>query len=343
MSSTADLPFSVAQQKLMISADLNSTLMAQFLFGIYTGLFPATIYLCVHKENRTRSGARIVIGSLTALYVVTAIQISVTWLYTNIVLCTDGGTRADTFIESVTAERVIVDVTALIVFLFADGLLVWRCVHACGRSLRKSFLPIALFAVETGLVLTTMVYECLLDARPDFDTVKTFHVANRLQAATRVSVAATSVVSTVVICLQIWRLTTRRSRSWIHYRTIIRALIESSAIYSVTILFVAILDFTIAQDLESSFAVVLIANIVVTCTQIISGLAPTLMIGRLFLPSSQEVTEDSSVRLPSELIDGVSHAVDSDMGNGEHDLEMQQNGSVTGVNQEATGSEEIMS
>ncbi|KAF4610190.1 hypothetical protein D9613_010232 [Agrocybe pediades] len=324
--------------------------MAQFLFGIYTGLFPATIYLCVHKENRTRSGARIVIGSLTALYVVTAIQISVTWLYTNIVLCTDGGTRADTFIESVTgdlplntAERVIVDVTALIVFLFADGLLVWRCVHACGRSLRKSFLPIALFAVETGLVLTTMVYECLLDARPDFDTEKTFHVANRLQAATRVSVAATSVVSTVVICLQIWRLTTRRSRSWIHYRTIIRALIESSAIYSVTILFVAILDFTIAQDLESSFTVVLIANIVVTCTQIISGLAPTLMIGRLFLPSNQEDTKDSSVRLPSELIDGVSHAVDSDMGNGEHDLEMQQNGSVTGVTQEATGSEEIMS
>ncbi|KAF9554301.1 hypothetical protein CPC08DRAFT_766853 [Agrocybe pediades] len=49
MSTTDDFPFSVAQQKALISADLNSTLLFQFLFGIYTGLFPATLY--IYRES----------------------------------------------------------------------------------------------------------------------------------------------------------------------------------------------------------------------------------------------------------------------------------------------------
>ncbi|KAF9536098.1 hypothetical protein CPC08DRAFT_771736 [Agrocybe pediades] len=45
MSTTDEFPYSVAQQKALISADLNSTLLGQFLFGIYTGIFLATMYI----------------------------------------------------------------------------------------------------------------------------------------------------------------------------------------------------------------------------------------------------------------------------------------------------------
>ncbi|KAF9552674.1 hypothetical protein CPC08DRAFT_822744 [Agrocybe pediades] len=139
MSTTSEFPYSVAQQKAMISVDLNSTLLAQFLFGIYTGIFLATMYIYSHKENCTRARDMIIIGNAGALYLLITLTTLINWIYTNILFCTKGATRVDMFIESVTediplGEEIIDDVTSLVGFLFADGLLVWRCFHACGRS-----------------------------------------------------------------------------------------------------------------------------------------------------------------------------------------------------------------
>src|SRR4051812_20473062 len=72
------------------------------------------------------------------------------------------------------------------------------------------------------------------------------------------------------------------------------------------------------------------------CTQ---GLAPTLMIARLVLSSSEENTEVSSAHLPSELISRAPHATGTaNMTNVGVDLEMQQRTSF-GVDEQE--SEEI--
>ncbi|KAF9551543.1 hypothetical protein CPC08DRAFT_768702 [Agrocybe pediades] len=231
------------------------------------------------------------------------------------------------------------DITTYIRFAFADGLLVWRCFHACGRSFRRSLLPIALLTVETVLVLSAMAYNFLLNAKPGFETLQTDEISNRLDAATYVVVAATSFVSTGVICLQIWRQTTLSSRSRKHYRTIINALVESSALYTVTVLLLAVLVFNFKTgNIESSYKVFLLSNFIDAAIQIISGLAPTLMIVRLVMSSSQEDTEVSSARLPSELMSHASHANGANIPNMGSDLEMQQSGFVGWVEQE---SEEI--
>ncbi|KAF9553190.1 hypothetical protein CPC08DRAFT_242664 [Agrocybe pediades] len=103
MSSTDALPYSVAMQKAYISNDLNATLMYQFLFGIYTGFFPAAIYLYnARKGIRVRSRDIIIIGSITALYSTTALAVLLNWALVGIALCKHGGTRVDILIESLT-------------------------------------------------------------------------------------------------------------------------------------------------------------------------------------------------------------------------------------------------
>ncbi|KAF9536551.1 hypothetical protein CPC08DRAFT_756525 [Agrocybe pediades] len=42
-----------------------------------------------------------------------------------------------------------------VTFVIADAVLVWRCFHACGQSLRSSVMPIALFILETVTSLKT--------------------------------------------------------------------------------------------------------------------------------------------------------------------------------------------
>ncbi|KAF4609899.1 hypothetical protein D9613_010225 [Agrocybe pediades] len=334
--STAGDVFSVAQQKSRISIDLNSTLLYQFLFGIYTGLFPATMYIYMRKENRTRAKDMIIIGSTTALYVITALNTVMNWLYTNILFGAQNGTRVEMFIESLTGdmplgEEIIDDLAVFVGFFFADGLLVWRCFYACGRSFRISLLPITLLIVEAAspaLTITALVYNCLLNAKPGFETDQTNKISSFLSAALLVTVAATSSVSTVLICLRIWQPTALSSHSRKRYQAITNILISSSAILTVFVLFSAILSFVNTGNLENSYTVFVISEFVDSVTQIISGLAPTLMIARLFMSSSQENTETSSVHLPSELISRASHITGTNTTNVGDDLEMQQSRSI---------------
>ncbi|KAF9545347.1 hypothetical protein CPC08DRAFT_769881 [Agrocybe pediades] len=332
MYSTDDVPYSVAQQKAKIGADLNSTMVYQFLFGMYTGLFPASVYIYAKRGNRTRSRDWIIIGNITALYTRAAVYLSINWVYTNILFCTKGSTRVEMFIVSLTGDmplglRIAGDVQGLGAFMFADGLLVWRCFHACGRSLRRSLLPIALFIVETVLVVSSMICISTLDATRNFRSLKAppTLLYNHLVAATLISVAATSLVSAVIVCLQIWRHTTAGSRSRRHYRKTTSALIESSATYSVAVLFQATLQINTKGKFGSSFTVLLISSFVDGISNIIYGLAPTLMIVRLFAPANQEETEVSSLRLPSDLISAATNLTGANSENTQQSFDMQQN------------------
>ncbi|KAF9554108.1 hypothetical protein CPC08DRAFT_727396 [Agrocybe pediades] len=298
MSTSSNFPFSVAQQKAMISANLHSTLIYQFLFGIYTGVLPATIYIYFHKDNRSRARDTIIIGSITALYLLTVLNYVVNWLYTNIVFAQHFGTRVEMFIETVNQG---VEVLSL----------VWEVVLQ---------------------ILTTTWVACsgdrvLIDKKPGFKNTQTSGISNHISAAALVSGTITSLVATVVICRQIWQHTSHSSQSRAHYKTIISALIESSTLYTVSVLFAAILEFTNTGKIEDpiSFEDLLLENYATQVAQIMAGLAPTLMIGRLVLSSAQHATEASSVHLPSQLISYALHANPTNMS---ADVEMQQSGSM---------------
>ncbi|KAF9554368.1 hypothetical protein CPC08DRAFT_753698 [Agrocybe pediades] len=328
MSTPDDFPYSVSQQKAFINAAVNSTLLLQLLFGVYTGLFPVTIYIYIQKENRSRARDMIIIGNTVLLYGTTALNVLSNWVYINAVYCTQGETRVDIFTANLggvmlVGDQVILDITTFVVFLFADSLLVWRCFHSYGRSLWKSFLPIVLLIVETVLVISISVYSCLMDVAPNFATSQTGYIADRLSAAAYLSAAVTSLVSTGMICAQIWRHTALNPRSRKNYRTIISALVESSAFYTVIVLLSALLNFIGPLDEEISFTVLLLTTYIGATTHIISGLAPALMIARLHVSSSQEDSKFSSAHLPFDLIGCATPATGTNITNVEAGLKMQ--------------------
>ncbi|KAF4609894.1 hypothetical protein D9613_010204 [Agrocybe pediades] len=196
-------------------------------------------------------------------------------------------------------------------------------------------MPIALLVMETVLAFTNVAYRLVIDAK-FFRTNRVADISNHLSAVTFVAVAATSLVSTGLICIQIWRHTTMvSSRSRKHYQIIIDALIESSALYTVSVLFAAVLSFINTGNIQSLFKVSLVLNFTSVANQIITGLAPTVMIARLFVPSGQEDNEISSASLPSDLISHASHANGANMASVATDLEIQHIGFIAGREQES--------
>ncbi|KAF9537716.1 hypothetical protein CPC08DRAFT_731344 [Agrocybe pediades] len=115
-----------------------------------------------------------------------------------------------------------------------------------------------------------------------------------------------------------------------NYWTIISTLIECSAMYTAAVLFQGVLNFiSLNGSHATSFTVHLIDDYSSNAVQIISGVAPTLMVARLCVSSRQEDTEVSSADLPSKLICHVPQFPGTDMTNaGDVDLEMQQSGSL---------------
>ncbi|KAF9554363.1 hypothetical protein CPC08DRAFT_712941 [Agrocybe pediades] len=336
MSTPIYNPFTVAQQKAHIEVDLTSTFMMQFLFGIYTGIFPAAIYIYVHRENRGLSKSIVVIGSLTALYVTIAYPVLLNWYYSVLQFTKDSGTRVELFIEGVTHTQipvkldVLLDIALFAEFAFADALLVWRCFHACGQSLRKTSVPLVLLFVEIVLVLCSMVYRCLFAFKSGFETLSTIHIFYRINGAMFISVALTSLLSTILICYEIYSRTTRESWSRRRYQHVVNALVESSGVYSVAAIVSAILQIMDTAMLQSFFIGGLVEEYALPLAELLGGIAPTLMIARLFLaPSSEDTEANSSVQLPSGLQTHPRLAGGSD-GSEQVDVERQLIGSVGG-------------
>ncbi|KAF9542234.1 hypothetical protein CPC08DRAFT_824285 [Agrocybe pediades] len=281
----------------------------------YTGLFAVTILMYFHQGNRIASSKTIIVGSMAALYALTTITVAINWHFTNQRFCTDGGSREQIFLGPVTSSWMYVFASIVgggATFIIADGVLVWRCFHACGQSFRSCALPISLFILEILLVICSDVVSSLVYNEPEVFHVREFltlvSVTTILDGAMYVSVAATSLAATYIICGQVYTHTKPGSRSRRRYRNVIDALIQSSALYSSVIVIEAVLYIveglpsslkpTTPQNMNPIFVLGFFSDAVV----LVTGIAPTLMVARLVLSSYNEDAEVSSISFPKYLI-----------------------------------------
>ncbi|KAF9536681.1 hypothetical protein CPC08DRAFT_717786 [Agrocybe pediades] len=290
-----------------LSTYLNSQLRCQFLFGIYTGVFAVTILMYRHQENRITSSKTIIVGSMAALYVLTTITVAMNWYSTAERFCTNGSSRADMFSDISTMTTSIWWYVLSIIagpsvrFIIADGVLVWRCFHACGQSFRSSALPIGLLILETALIICNNVVSSLVTYEPQIfhapGDLTLVSVSTILEGAVLVSVAVTSLAATFIICRQVYMHTKPGSRSRRRYRKVIDALIQSSALYSSVIVVEAVLY--IVEGLPSSLKPTtpqnmnprIVLGFFDGVVAFVTGIAPTLMVARLIASSYNEDTE----------------------------------------------------
>ncbi|KAF9536221.1 hypothetical protein CPC08DRAFT_771668 [Agrocybe pediades] len=114
-----------------------------------------------------------------------------------------------------------------------------------------------------------------------------------------VSVAATSVMVTFIICRQVYAHTKPGSRSRRRYRNVIDTLIQSSALYSGVLVIEAVL-YIIEGNLQNMYPGILLQYFDVVAA-LVTGIAPTLMVARLIASSSEKDTEGSSFSFPTDL------------------------------------------
>ncbi|KAF9554616.1 hypothetical protein CPC08DRAFT_821600 [Agrocybe pediades] len=304
MSSTSDdsgLP-TISQQKTVISSSLNATLMFMFLMGLYSGIFAATVIIYRSRDN-TMAGPRtaVALRVLTALYIVLLAEAAVQWYDASLVFSTQGSSRLSIFIASATtaaippAVDILVTVLEYAGFLLADGLMIWRCFHASGRSAMSCALPLLFFSVELALAIVDATLTCLLILKPGFRTAQNNRLANRIGGTLFAFVAATSLSATFVICYHIYVKTSLDRRSRRRYQHILDILVQSSSVYSVSVLVIAIFGFIFTGEVQSSLTLVAVSDFFESFAFVMAGLAPTLMVARLASASGNVVVEGSEI------------------------------------------------
>ncbi|PPQ80023.1 hypothetical protein CVT25_001418 [Psilocybe cyanescens] len=268
--STFEFPIPTSFQSSVISSNLNSVIIFTFLTGIYTMLYVVTMYSYITKMPANR-GRLIVLSTISLLYILCMVQLVLQWYYINLIMITSGDTRESIFFAILgrgsTSVYAVFQVSFCLMFIVSDALLIWRCYHVWGVSL-------ALTIVST---------------LPDQNaTPISFKNLTCIQAFASFG---TTALCTVLIGYKIHTvsrpiLSNGRKQPNTRLSHVVKVIIESAAVYSLTILAYAIqaaLPITLENLLESPLLVegFYFETIIVA----IAGMAPTVITARIALTS----------------------------------------------------------
>ncbi|KAF9552441.1 hypothetical protein CPC08DRAFT_274689 [Agrocybe pediades] len=153
MSNYEEVP-PVSFQKALIATNLHST----FLILVFAGI-QMMVYLGLSVDYPYVSKApnrRIVISGLNVLTGALLGQEAAQWYYADVIYVEEGETRFEVYDRAFSYRlappwfNMLAVILKNIAFLVADGLLIWRCFHVCGRSFRRITLPLLFFGAEIG-------------------------------------------------------------------------------------------------------------------------------------------------------------------------------------------------
>ncbi|KAF9562346.1 hypothetical protein CPC08DRAFT_761484 [Agrocybe pediades] len=322
MTSPIDHTSRYKEPVVYTSGSLHEGITSIFLFGIYTAALGATFltYFGVPKKKGTAWRNVLIIGTITALYVLTAFSTLYGWYNVNILLCVNryemlGLALCLEHINSAAPITMLPPMANAVLStlgficpqaqcLLADSLLVWRCFYVCGGNIIAIVLPLILLLAEAGLLVNTAVlnFRVSLPSKPISlqKDLKETAAVEEVVGALYTLTAATSLVTTAIICRQVYIRTTRRTRR--RYKYVLDVLISSCAVYTFINVFTALFYFLVADG--NKFVAVTVYNIQIALARnyvtvfsiLLTGLAPTLMIARLNVASHQDInaTEECS-------------------------------------------------
>ncbi|KAF8188717.1 hypothetical protein BJ912DRAFT_968312 [Pholiota molesta] len=218
-------------KKSEISSTINSSMLLMFGMGMYTVIYFGTMYIYL---TRRLSKHRLVPATITILFLCNIIQISVQWYVTKWQFVDNGDNRDSVFVslfDGLNWTYLALEIPSYIGFVLADLLLLWRCFHVWNRSFRVISVPLILAITETALFCTKIAIP--LASIPDTST--------KVVAAAFFTTSATSFVTTVLIAYRIYSTAKHEGVSGRRFKHIIDIIVQSGAVYSLSLLQLAIL------------------------------------------------------------------------------------------------------
>ncbi|PPR03016.1 hypothetical protein CVT26_004543 [Gymnopilus dilepis] len=293
----------VSEQESFISSQVNSTTLYVFLWGIYTVIYAGTSYLYLNKKS---SRNNYILAAISLSYFAYSADVIMVWYLDQKAVVYDSETR-DALYASLVQEPgwpiLVTDVIAFILAAVADGVLIWRCFHVCGHSLRAILVPsfllfceIAIVAFNIAIDLTFLITFGVDRLNPSDSQIDLF---NRLLAVQAFITFATTLSSTSLIAYRIYTTSKndipRSSKRLLHH--ILEILVQSAAVYSLMAIAQAVSSVIpqTASNAASWDAAEIYTSILFT---FISGVAPTVLVARVAMLDEKDAYGSTTVSAP---------------------------------------------
>ncbi|KAK0184747.1 hypothetical protein F5146DRAFT_1144863 [Armillaria mellea] len=266
----------------MLDADLNGTVFDSLLQGIYTGIVAVTmwnickgniVYSIVQTEpkgaavmNKSQHIGRTMVVVIILLYIFTTINFSVNWSDMNSRFVRKGQSFWTKYLEASSHTMMITvgeGVMAAICTTLADSTIIWRCWIVWGRRW-LSILPPVLLLISATVLKMLASYELYVASN---EYIRYFTPYSSC-------VLATTLWCTLLIIYRIVTVARAGGEAGFGlraYRHVLEVLIESSALYSISLILCTAF---FARNVDSIIYFDALAGVT-------RGIAPTLIIGRV--------------------------------------------------------------
>ncbi|KAK0474983.1 hypothetical protein EDD18DRAFT_1219543 [Armillaria luteobubalina] len=247
-----------------LDTQLNCGMLYALLHGIYTGILAFTLWnIFINKQWPIRR-APVLINIL--LYILITISFGVGWSTMHSAFIGNGQNSRTVYLKlnDIRAFYLETGITASASTSLADLYMIWCCWRVCGRRWLIILLPIIFLLSATVSKSVTLYHEHLNKSVGVFPVLYTSFIL------------ATTLWCTLFIIYRILNVTRFRQglgtqgRLGAFYRYV-EALIESSALYSVSL--ILFLAFAIRDDLRMHYFDIVAG--------IVKGISPTLLVGRI--------------------------------------------------------------
>ncbi|KAK0244806.1 hypothetical protein EDD85DRAFT_946103 [Armillaria nabsnona] len=247
-----------------LDLNLNRLIVEAFLHGLYSGIITVALWVICSSPKRLRSTFLCTI--IITLYVLSTITFGINWSSERRGFIDHGDNYYSiltTLVDAGTYDLISSVASGISTFL-VDITIIWRCWILWERQWRVIFVPIVC-AIGSTVMKSMQIFSAFHNATNDISAQ--FAVDVNWSLIYVVLMLATTFMCTFLIVYRIARHTPRMSAA----RKIIKMLIESSAIYSISLIIYLGL---VSQNSDSGYYADVIAAY-------IRAIAPTLLAGRV--------------------------------------------------------------
>ncbi|KAK0432324.1 hypothetical protein EV421DRAFT_1849481 [Armillaria borealis] len=275
-----------------LDLNFNRMILESLLQGLYTLI--AAITLWTTFSTPKKSGNSFLLTVVITLYILTTVAFGVDWTYQRRAFIQNGDNFFTVFfaLQAISpwwrASQLVIGISSGLSTFIVDITIIWRCWVFWGRRWLIILIP-GLCAIAGMIVVakSLLIRSTFINTTSDIGNTGGFAAQIDWALIYLSLTLATTLLCTLLIVYRIVRLASGVSS----YRKIVEIVIESSAMYSLTLIVYLALA---ARNLESAYY----ADMIMAYIKVI---APTLLIGRVAAasnsnPSSQTIVDSTRDR-----------------------------------------------
>ncbi|KAF9554291.1 hypothetical protein CPC08DRAFT_713033 [Agrocybe pediades] len=280
----------------VIDIALNSTVFLTFLMGIYTVVYFGSVYIYLTRRSGDRQRLPI-ICAITILYMLCIAWFATQWFILRRQFVFNVATEKTIFTAIYNFPnwiQIVLNVTTFLMYIIADGLLVWRCYRVWDCSFRMTAAPMFFFVGEIAFYMATLGYQQL----PDPLTPKQVVIGDAILSSAYFASFASSIIATLLIAYRIYSVSKKETRYAQRFRNVLEMVVQSAAFYSMALFVTAVIE-TLPPETALEVSAVASQSWTITLLVPITGIAPTLMMARVAMAAddTRPPPEDTSLHL----------------------------------------------